>query len=68
MTHEPPTVRAKMELPFYTEGSDSPSLFSASDHNREVALMRALANIQIEFGAANEVLYSDLNVKIILKR
>lgn len=55
-----------MEIPFYVEGANSPSLWSCADRNVEVALLRALANITIEQGDHLEAQYSNNGIKLIV--
>jgi len=61
-----PSVRARMNLPFYKEGSEGPSLFSAKARNQEVALLRAYANPSIERGERDQVILADGNVKFVI--
>jgi hypothetical protein len=61
-----PSVRNRMDLPFYKAGKSEPSLWSAADRNREVALLRAFANPTIERGESDAVILADGNLKIII--
>jgi hypothetical protein len=61
-----PAVRNRMEIPWYQEGKDGPSLFSANDRNTEVALLRALSNPQVAYGTTANAILSDSNFTIVL--
>ena len=55
-----------MEIPWFHAGRGRPSLFSASDMNVLVALLRSLGNITVQRGEADQVIYADGNLKIII--
>jgi hypothetical protein len=64
-----PAVRNKMDVPEFRPGKGGPSLFSASDQNVHVAILRALVNPQIIWtDAADKAELSDGNFTLQLSR
>src|SRR5881394_305403 len=61
-----PAVRNKMDVPEFKPGKEKPSLWSAAAANRHVAILRALVNPSVRWGASDKAELSDANFVIQL--